>query len=364
LCHRFFDLEDEAMPVLSARVLNHISETLFVAAGVPDDEAAIVAQHLADANLVGHDSHGIRRVPDYVQRIRDGVYVPGAPFEIVAESETTAVYDGGWGMGQVQATRALERLLDKAQRHGTASVGLRKAGHIGRLGYYTERAAAGGMLGMCAANGHNVIEQVVPWGGIDRRLGTNPIAYAVPTGVGFPLVLDVATSAAAEGKLRVYRNLGKPIPEGWVIDKEGNPTTDPGAYYDGGALLPFGGGVGHKGFGMGFMAEVMAGALAGTSQVETEPWRYGCNGVFMMAVRIDALRPLEAFVADVDALIDYIKSSRKAPGFDEILVPGEFEARNRRVREREGVQVDDETWRQIAETARSLGHDLEALAQD
>ena len=351
------------MPILTAQALEHIGQTLLAAAGVPEEEAAIVARHLTDANLVGHDSHGIQRVPDYVQRIRDGVYVPGAPFEVVSESEASGIYDGGWGMGQVQATRALECLLDKAERNGSAFVGLRKAGHIGRLGHYLERASAKGMLSTCAVNGHNVIESVAPWGGIDRRLGTNPIAYAVPTGKGFALVYDVATSAVAEGKLRMYRKLGRPIPEGWVIDKDGNPTTDPGAFYEGGALLPFGDTVGYKGYGLGLMAEILAGGLAGTSQVETEPWQFGFNGVFMMAVHLEAIKPLEQFVAEVDALIDHVKSSRLAPGFDEILVPGELEARTRQVREREGVSIDDVTWSQLTQTATELGVDVEALAR-
>jgi uncharacterized oxidoreductase len=350
------------MPILTAGAIDRLGATVLVAAGVPDDEAAIVARHLAGANLVGHDSHGLSLLPGYVRFISEGMFVPGAPFEVVSESETTGLYDGGWGMGQVQAGRALERLLELAAQQGFASAGLRRTGHIGRLGDYVERAAAAGMLGVCAVSGS--VPEVAPWGGIDRRLGTNPIAYGVPTGKGFVMVYDAATSVVAQGKVKLHHNQGSSVPEGWIIDKDGNPTTDPNDYYEGGAILPFGEVAGHKGYGLSVMVEVLASGLGGSWQAaETEPWHYACNGVFMMAIHIEALRPLEEFIAEVDALIDHVKSSRLAPGFKEILVPGEFEARTRLAREQDGVLFDDETWSQIVETAEGLGVDAEAHAQ-
>ena len=355
--------DDRPMPTLTARTIEDLSRTLLQAADVPADEAATVAEHLADANLVGHDSHGIQRVPEYVQRIRDGIYLPAAPFDLISQTSTTGVYDGGWGLGQVQAGRALDELLAKARQHGCATVGLRKVGHIGRLGFYVQRAAEAGMLAMCSVNGHNVIQTVAPWGGVQRRLGTNPIAYGAPSGMGFAIVYDVATSAAAEGKVRLYHKQGKPIADDWVIDKDGNRTTDPGAYYDGGALLPFGGLAGHKGFGLGFIVEVMTSALAGTGQVDTPTWRFGCNGVYMTAVHIEAMMPLSRFCDDVDRLIGHVKSSRKAPGVDQILVPGEFEAQTRSARTREGVHIDPETWRQLDECGQALGVKLDTFAQ-
>ena len=349
------------MPILTAGAIDRLCSALLVAAGVPDDEAAIVARHLADANLVGHDSHGLSQLPGYVRFIGEGLWVPGAPFEVVSESRTSGLYDGGWGMGQVQAGRALERLLEMAAQQGFASAGLRRIGHIGRLGDYVERAVAAGMLGVCVVSGSGA--EVAPWGGIEKRLGTDPIAYGVPTGKGFTMVYDAATSVVAHGKVKLHHNQGKAIPKGWVIDKDGNPTTDPGDYYEGGALLPFGEIAGHKGYGLAVMVEVLASGLGGSWQAaETEPWRYACNGVFMMAVHIEATKPPEEFIAEVDALIDYVKASRTAPGFDEILVPGELEARTSRVRERDGIPIDEGTWSQLVETADGLGVDAEAHA--
>src|SRR5262249_24678087 len=200
--------------------------SLFEASGVPADEAAVVARSLVDANLCGHDSHGLIRIPQYLQAVAEGLRKPGAPFTVVKETPALLVVDGGWGFGQVQAHRLLERLVPKARRVGVAAGTLKHCGHIGRLGEYAEAAAAPRPAFLATVNNHGFGRGVAPPGGTEARIGTNPLCLGVPTG-GDPVVLDIGTSVCAEGKVRVAFNKGQHVPDGWLLDAQGKPTTDP-----------------------------------------------------------------------------------------------------------------------------------------
>jgi len=343
------------MPSFSPQQLRETTSRIFVAAGVPKGDADIVAEALVDANLAGHDSHGVIRIPSYVVCIEDGSVVPGGPFEVVKETATLAMTSGGWNFGQVAGRRAMEVAIKKTKEAGMCIVCLRDSFHIGRVGDYPRMAADAGMVAIVFVNTHGAGRLVAPYGGRERRLAANPIAVAVPRRSAPPLVLDISTCTIAEGKVRTMLNKGDPLPEGCVIDGEGKPTTDPADLYGPpeGALLPFGG---HKGFGLGLMADILAGALSGAGCSRPEATRLG-NSFLGILLDTEYLRG-QGFSEDVEGLIDYVKSSALATGFDEILVPGEPEIREQASREADGIPVDDETWRQITETAAKYGLEL------
>src|SRR6266496_2305674 len=218
------------MTTVPAKELERFAGELFVAAGVPVEEAGIVARSLVGSNLRGHDSHGVMRISYYVQFVREGRIHPGAPLETLSETPAALVCDGGWGFGQVQVPRLVESLVPKARGLGVACGSLRRAGHIGRVGEYAELAAASSLAMLAMANTHGSGPRVAPPGGKLPRLSTNPLCVGVPTR-GEPIILDFGTSVVAEGKVRVHRIAGKPCPPGWLLDPEGRPTTDPNQLY-------------------------------------------------------------------------------------------------------------------------------------
>src|SRR6516165_9490810 len=252
------------MPTFSSQTLITFAESLFKAGGVPAEEATVVAHSLVDANLCGHDSHGLIRIPQYLEAIGDGRLKPGAPFTVVQETAAVMVVDGGRGLGQVQAHRLLARLVPRAQALGMAAGTLKHCGHIGRLGEYAEAAAKEHMAFIATVNGHGFGRGVAPPGGIEARIGTNPLCLGAPTD-SHPVVLDIGTSVCAEGKVRVAFNKRKPVPEGWLLDERGRPTTDPGVLYrePRGSILPLGGPQAYKGFGIGLLLDMFAGGLSG-----------------------------------------------------------------------------------------------------
>jgi uncharacterized oxidoreductase len=252
------------MPKIAAERLEEIGRALFVAAGTPAEEAALVMRHIVGANLVGHDSHGVIQIPTYIERIKVGHIVPGAPWVITRESATTTVVDGHWGFGYVVNERAMRLTIEKAQTGNVAAATVFRQGHIGRLSSYTQMAAEAGMIGLITADSGRSPKAVAPFGGREARLGTNPISMAIPSDLDAPLYLDMATSAAAAGKIAVAVARNEPVPPGWVIDSEGKPTTDPRQLRQGGALLPLGGpDGGYKGTGLAVMVEILCGLLTG-----------------------------------------------------------------------------------------------------
>jgi hydroxycarboxylate dehydrogenase B len=348
------------MKVIKAEQLERIASDIFQGAGLSADEAGIVAKSLVKSNLMGHDSHGVIRIPDYCKLLKEGMVKAGQKVRVEHETDASSVLDGGWGFGQVICRQAMEVTLEKAKKRALAAVTLRQCAHIGRLGEYAEMAAEKNMIGIVMCNDHGSTPSVAPFGGIDGRMSTNPIAIGIPTGGPHPIIIDMATSVVAAGKIHVQLNRDEKMPEGWALDSTGNPTTDPKATFGPppGAILPFGGISAHKGFGLSIAVDLLSGALGGAGCTRENAESEG-NGVFLLVLDIGAFQSTNDFKAEADAFIEYIKSSRLMPGFDEILIPGEPEYRRRRQLETEGIKVEETTWRQIVETAGSFKVEIE-----
>jgi uncharacterized oxidoreductase len=356
------------MPILSAKKLEDIAFHVFRAAGAPDEHARVVALHLRDSNLQGHDSHGLLRVLQYTSQIKSGVIDPKAKPEIASETPTTALVDGHWAFGQVVAKLATEIAIRKAKKMNVSCVGMRNVGHLGRLGAYTVMAAEKGMAAIAFCGSGGSVHIQAPYGGRDGRVSTNPLSIAVPSDTDSAVMADFATSVVAEGKLRVAIDKGQSIPDDWVYDKNGNQTNDPKELYQGGSIRPFGGLVGHKGYCLAFMTEVFAGILTrdGYAHGGESDFQGGSrisNGTAIIVVNVEAFAPIATFKAEVGELANYMKGSRVAPGFKEILYPGEKEYKTTQERLKKGVEIPDTTWKQILKLIEEYGvtEELEPL---
>lgn len=342
------------MAIVDSESLREFIHAIYRAKGVSTWEAACLADHLVTSNLVGHDSHGVIRTPEYLTGLELGHVVPEAPFEIVQETPTTAVIDGHWGFGFTVTTKATELAVEKARRAGVAAITIRSQGHIGRLSAYATQISAAGMIGMITADSGLAPKSVAPHGGAEARLGTNPICLCVPSDLPGPVFVDMATSAVAGGKVSLAQSAGLPIPLGWVLDKDGQPSTDPQDLLDGGVLLPLGGEQGHKGYGLSFMVEVLSGLLTGLG-FGVDPHGRHNDGVFLLAVDVSRFRDLSDFKRDVAEFVTFLKETPAAAGFDEVLYPGELEGRTFQRRLAEGIPVADATWRELVAIAGDLG---------
>ncbi|MCS7020477.1 MAG: Ldh family oxidoreductase [Gemmataceae bacterium] len=344
------------MPVFSADTLRQLCQVIFQAAGVPPAEADVVARSLVQANLCGHDSHGVLRVPQYVTSLRQGVYRPGVPLDVIHETPALLAADGNWGLGQVQAYRLLERLTAKADALGVAAGTLRHCGHVGRLGEYAEWAAERHLALIAAVNSHGAGRRVAPPGGTQGRISTNPICIGVPTTTA-PIILDFSTSAAAEGKVRACYQKNQPCPEGWLIDHRGQPTTDPSVLYTEprGALLPFGGSQAYKGFGLGLVIDLLCGGLSGGPCSGPDfPINGAGNTALFIVLQPRHFAGLEHFLNQTDALTAYVRTCPTAPGVAAIALPGDPERQTRQIRLRDGIPIPEGTWQLIEQTAREL----------
>lgn len=354
------------MPTITSKQLTLISQKLLKAAGASDEEAEVVTKFLVNANLAGVDSHGVApNLVIYLQGIRGGTIKPRAKIEVRADSPSTALIDGNWGFGQMACSKAMEIAIDKAGRTGVGAVGVFNCNHIGRLAEYAQMAVDNGMIGFITANCE---PYVAPFGGRTPVLGTNPLSYAIPSGREKALVVDYATSAAAEGKVRAVLLKGEQLPSGWIVDSHGRPSTNPADLYEpplpperiklAGALLPFGG---YKGYGLGLVVDMLAGVLtgAGSSQDMTSGWL--TNGVFMMALKIDNFVPLEQFRDQADKLVKSVKNSPKAEGVKEILIPGEPETNERERRLKEGIPISEKAWQPLMQACKEHGVDVESI---
>lgn len=341
------------MPTLPAAQLRSVAQTILGAVGAPPEYARKVGDSLVEANLCGHDSHGIIRLVTYVGLVRSGLIVPAAQPSIASRHGAVARVDGAWGWGQVAADLASSVTVEIAQEMGIAAASVDHCNHVGRLGAYTETIAEAGLIGIALCNSGPL---VAPYGGRGRTLGTNPLTIAAPRGPGEePLLLDFATAGVAEGKLRVARANGRQVAPGLLLDAAGHPSLDPQAFYDGGVLLPFGG---HKGFGLSMMIEILGGALSGIAPSALPAYRGG-NGTLIMALNIEAFSPVERYREEVEGLCAAIKAAPLAEGFDEVLLPGEPERRARALRSEQGIALADQTWREISELAAGLGVELD-----
>ncbi len=341
------------MPVFTPEYLRKVAYHIYVAKGTPDHEAEIVATHQVKANLVGHDSHGVIHIPEYVERINKGHIVPGAPFVVEKEAPCTAVINGNWGFGFVVTEKAMNMAIEKAKTNGVAAVTVHYQSHIGRLGDYSTMALEEGMIGLITADSGAGPKAVVPFGGKGRRLGTNPICIGMPSDLEGPVLLDMATSAVAAGKISLARSRGEEVPPGWIIDKDGNPTTDPNLYFSGGAILPVGADQGHKGYGLSFLVEVFSGLRTGLG-FGIDPQAKHNDGCFISVFNVEHFRPLDQFKREVAEFARFVKDSPPAAGFNEVLYPGEPEYLTEQRRLKEGIFVEEETWEQITGIMKEL----------
>lgn len=344
------------MPIISADVLTGFARDLLSAGGVGGDEAQLVAKSLVEANLCGHDSHGLMRVPYYLDCVAKKEVIPGAELTVLSESPSLLATDGNWGFGQTQARRLMDRLIGKAKETGVGVGTLIHSGHIGRLGEYCEQAAAAGMVSMIMVNTHGHARRVAPPGGKAPRLGTNPLGIGVPHKDG-TLILDFGTSATAEGKVRVKKIAGQTVPDGWLLDSEGKPTNDPNTLYGTppGTILPMGGNQAYKGFGLALMVEIFAGALSGGVTIREKPINQNGNCVFMQVVDPAAIGGSDHFAAEVNQLCDFIRGCPRVEGCNEILLPGDPERRVYADRSQKGIPFDDGNWAQLKALAEKLG---------
>ena len=343
---------------LSAERLRGIGVELFHACGASSDEGSAVAEELVETSLMGLDSHGVLRYAQYVDDVLSGMVKPGAPICIVEETETTAVVDCGMTFGPYSARRVTDIAIDKAASHNIACAVSRNCHHIGRLGAYAQRVAERGLIGLATVNSAKCGHFVVPWGGREGRLATNPIAFAAPTGGERPVVLDMSTAAVSEGKIRSLMQKGRDVPPGCIQDVQGRPTTDPKAFYGPprGTILPFGGELGYKGFGLSLMVEILGGILAGCQSSQDEPY---INGLCVIAVNPEAFCGAERFRFLMDDLCRYIAETPPAPQRDGVALPGQRDAATRRRRLRDGIPVPDATWAGIVAAGRKVGIEIQ-----
>ena len=338
--------------------LTLIGAALFEAAGCSAEDAHTVAEHLVESSLFGHDSHGTLRLYEYLDQIRAGTFDAKGQPHVVRERGSTAILDGGGALGAVAGRLAVERAIALVREHGVATVTLRNCSHLGRIGAYPQSLARQGLLGMAFVNAGRLGRQIPPFGGIDGKLSTNPIAFAAPRAAGHPILVDMTTSVVAEGKIRVAQNRGVPVPDGWLIDAEGHPTTDPSAYLADpqGAILPLGGVVGYKGTCLSMTVEILGGLLSGE----------GCaagarvmksNGMLLTAWDPDFFCDADTYQQELEGLISHMLTSRVDPAVGEIQLPGDPEFRHAAERGRLGIPIDDTTWERICERATSIGLD-------
>jgi len=324
--------------------------------GSADHEAAEVADHLVKANLAGHDSHGVGMLPSYVRNFHNGLLIPNQTPETVVDFGALLVIDAKRGYGQQMTANAVERAIERAQQLGACVLGFRNASHIGRIGTYAEKAARKGCAFMAFVNVADHHDIQAPYASAEARLGTNPFCVAVPGEDGPAIMLDMATTTIAAGKARVAYNKGVTVAEGCLIDADGNPTNDPtGLIRDHvGALKSFGL---HKGSGLAIMCEIMASAIAGGQGAFVPPKGGTLNSMLAVVIDVSKIGDNAKIAADVEAVKAHVKSAKPAPGFDEILTPGEPERRTTAKRMQTGIEVDDNTWRDIRAAADSLGID-------
>jgi uncharacterized oxidoreductase len=340
------------MRTIPAPKLIDVVAAIMEGGGSSAPEARTIARRLVDSNLVGHDSHGVLRVGKYLEWVRDGWLKPNTSPSIVFDSDTIAIIDGNRGFGQVTGEFATNLGIRKAAQKGIAMIGLRNCGHLGRLGDWAEMAAAAGQVSLHFLNTSGA-QRVAPFGGGDRRLSTNPLAIGVPLADADPAILDITTSTVAEGKLMVAMNKGEQVPEGWIVDKDGKPTTDPKDFYDGGALLTIGA---HKGSGLSILTDLLAGAVSTGRSSDPEDTVLR-NNMLSIFIAPEVYEGEASVLAEAKRFVDYVKASPPSVPGQPVLGPGDVERRTRAARLANGVPIDDKTWTDLVEAAKSVGID-------
>jgi LDH2 family malate/lactate/ureidoglycolate dehydrogenase len=337
------------MLTMTSERLRDVTSQIFEGAGTPADLAAEMAQILVESNLVGHDSHGVIRIPAYVKQIKEGTLVPDARPEVVSETPGSALVDGKYGFGHIAAAFGTDVAVRKAKESKAVVVSIVRCNHIGRLGEWGSRAAAEDVIAIVTVGGGGGPGIAAPFGGAARALGTNPISVGIPGGDQPDLLVDFATTAVAEGKVQVARAKGVPLPPGCIIDKHGNPSTNPADLYDGGMLLPFGG---HKGYGLAMVVELLGRALS-----PGESYNKDGRGGAAVIIAVDAttFHPFAAYAKGADETLGRVKAIPPAKGFDAVLLPGEPEQRSKADRLVNGIPIAEATWDAIVSAGRSVG---------
>src|SRR5512145_862604 len=341
----------------TADALRRLISDIVKGGGSADGEADLVAEHLVAANLAGHDSHGVGMIPTYVRHVKAGLVVPNTRAKTVKDDGPALMFDGGRGYGRPVAGEAMAAAIARCRQTGVVAVTLANAHHIGRVGAYGELASGAGLVSLHFVNVTDHRATVAPFRGTDARFVTNPVCIAIPgTDRHRPLLLDMATSAVAMGKIRVAKNEGKPAPEGALIDSAGRPTRDPNVMYSEphGALLPFGG---HKGYALAVVTELLATALTGGPSIQPGNQRMGgvVNNMFTVLVDPGRLAGVDWLRREVDGFIDYVKASPPADPKLPVLVPGEPERIAQDDRGRTGFEIDATTWAEILDAAQAVG---------
>lgn len=337
-------------PRINPERLLDFATAVYAAAGVPEDDARLCADTLVQADLWGHQSHGVMRLSWYEARLRAGVCVAAAKPEIVVDGGALAVIDGREGMGQVLAAKAAMEAIARAKKHGIGAVAVRNSNHFGTALYYTLMAARANCVGFLSTNASPAM---APWGGRKKAVGNNPWSWACPAGSLDPMVLDIANTAVARGKIYLARQKGQTIPEGWAIDSDGNPTIDPQRAIDG-VIQPM---AGHKGYAISVIMDMLSGVLTGSAFGPGVHGPYQATersgaGHFMIAIDIAALQPLADFNRRMEEMISGLKAVPLAPESDEIFYPGEIEARNDRQNRRDGLLLPADTLADLNKIAR------------
>ena len=337
---------------VAAPDLERWTRALLEAAGLEPVAAATVAETLIDTSLRGVDSHGVARLPVYVERLRSGVLNPRPQPSVVRCDGAIAVVDGDQGPGQVAAVFATDLSVEMAREHGAGVVAVRRSAHFGAAAFYARRAAEAGLVAMAMTNTEPF---VIPFGGAEPALGTNPIALAAPTPDGI-FDVDMATSQVAINRIFNARDEGRPIPLGWGVDERGEPTTDAAAVR---SAVPLGG---YKGYGLAVMVEILCGVLAGAGVRDGVGELYGegggerqNTGHFHLALDPERTVGRDRFAAVLGGMLEELRASPVAPGFDEVLAPGDPEARARTERERSGVPIEPALWARLGELSAELG---------
>jgi uncharacterized oxidoreductase len=340
--------------VVHAAPLKALVESIFTAAGSSAREAALIAAQLVEANLTGHDSHGVGMVPRYIEVVRAGHLKPNRHAKTVLDGGAMLVLDGDEGYGQVMGFEAMEQGIARAREHGLAIVALRDAHHIGRIGHWAEQCLAAGLVSMHYVN---VISEpiVAPFGGRDARFVTNPFCVGIPLPGARPVLLDFATSRIAAGKVRVAMNKGEPLKPGTLLDRHGNFTTDPRVLFaqDHGAIVPFGE---HKGYGLAIVCELLGGALTGGRTLHEKPAsRAIWNSMLSIIIDPERLGTAANLSKEAEEFIRWVRASPPMEGVDRVRMPGEPEDEHREARGRSGIPIDATTWAEIVDAGAQVG---------
>lgn len=341
---------------ISEEKIRKFSNQCFVALGMPKDEAEIITEVLLEADLREIHSHGFLRLPIYAERIQKGLIRNKASINAEKENDAIAVLDGEYSSGQVVAYKAMEKSIEKAEQSGIGLVAVKNSNHFGISAYYSLMATQKDKIGIVISNVSPLMPAI---GGAEKVIGNNPISIAAPSGEGNPIVLDMALSNTAFGKVLFAKESNRQIPKDWGVDSKGNPTTNPDDVINGGFLSPVGG---PKGFGLAVMAEILTGVLAGGHFSKMIPSMYDVNkkqsiSHFMLTIDIKQFIPLELYYASVKQLVSYIKDSKKAEGVEEIYLPGEIEFMKEKRNKENGVPLEEQTFLKLNELAKELNID-------